>query len=245
MRSILLFIFTGVIVANAAGQKTERIVPTPPGPERMVKAKTDNAIINDITASYDQMEAQIEIMFAKLIKEARDNKQALEDQLKSIDRKIDSLKDAAKKQEQQLTVQYGIRDGLISERSGLLQRWRFDLFQSILALTTAIADANRVINDIQDKIDSINKEIQRLIEEKKTLTAQIKQIDVEIAALEKDKQKALAELRKQKEKALREGNQLAVEENLNELTRLLQSTMNTIVTQLDSLNSVKRFRVIR
>ena len=65
-----------------------------------VKAATTQALLQDVASSYDQMERNIELQFAKLMQEAKGQKQALEDKIKEIDRQIAALKEQARKIEQ-------------------------------------------------------------------------------------------------------------------------------------------------
>src|SRR5258706_14458887 len=55
------------------------------------------ATLTDIAKAYDSMEQSIEVMFAKLIQEAKGNKDALEDQIQNIDAQIEKLKQTAQK----------------------------------------------------------------------------------------------------------------------------------------------------
>ncbi|MGA7992055.1 MAG: hypothetical protein WCC53_11520 [Thermoanaerobaculia bacterium] len=54
-------------------------------------------MLTDVSSSYAQMEKNLELMYAKLIQEAKGRKSALEDQIKNIDQQIGKLKQAARK----------------------------------------------------------------------------------------------------------------------------------------------------
>lgn len=66
-------------------------------------AKTSANVINDITAMYADMEANIEAMCAKLMAEAKNNKEEVADKIKNIQDRIEKLKKLA--QELEETVQ--------------------------------------------------------------------------------------------------------------------------------------------
>jgi septal ring factor EnvC (AmiA/AmiB activator) len=77
------------VAATAAAQRES--VPPPPTPVQ------GQALLSDVQTSYARMEQNIEQQYAKLIQEAKNNKQKLEDQIKSLQNQITKLKETAKK----------------------------------------------------------------------------------------------------------------------------------------------------
>jgi septal ring factor EnvC (AmiA/AmiB activator) len=64
-----------------------------PGPGNAVRA---HALHQDVASSYNQMEKSIELQFAKLKKQVKDDIDALESKIKEIDRQIAALKEQAR-----------------------------------------------------------------------------------------------------------------------------------------------------
>lgn len=117
MRPIPAFTFIGFFLAAsaAAGPVTPTATPAPgtarPGDgqapiaadsvgSRPVKAAGTPALLQDVANSYNQMEQSIEAQYAKLLREARDQKSSVEEKIKDIDRQVAALKEQAKKIEQ-------------------------------------------------------------------------------------------------------------------------------------------------
>ncbi|MCC6810285.1 MAG: hypothetical protein IT381_22840 [Deltaproteobacteria bacterium] len=62
------------------------------------------AMLNDVAQAYDNMEKNLELCFNKLIMEAKGNKEALEDQIKQIDRQVEVIKEQLKKLDKMLEL---------------------------------------------------------------------------------------------------------------------------------------------
>ena len=205
--------------------------PTPAGAQPNV--------VSDVTASYDRMEQSIEIEFAKLKKQTKNDIDALDDKIKEMDRQIAALKDQANKIEK---VAQKLEDllpkimaGIGSDSSGMRRTPspKSDQFSSLLAserakaglpstpgfpnltpadLATAFSlpAANRpaflsslIAQQASRKISEIGNAIDAHKKESASLKAQIPALEKQIAELDADRQKALADLQKQKASALK------------------------------------------
>ena len=138
-------------------------------------------IFQKINTHYDSLEKNIEMQYVKLIQEARNNKSALEDKVKATDKEINQLKEQIKKMD--IAMQKPMRVLPSSADSGKLAR-RYAVYK--------------------DSIDHYNKEIMERNEKKSALRSQIKAIDKTIKDLQTAREKEIAAIRKQKQKALAE-----------------------------------------
>ena len=148
MKPLLLFMPVVLMAMAVNGQKrTDNTHTVTPGPGNM-ELKADSSIARDIATAYDMMEASLEQMYAKLIRDTKNNKEDLENQIKEIDREIEKQKELARGTEQQLARQGKILDSLVQQRSSFLDYGKLNAFASLVYLTTAIANnkASKTIN---------------------------------------------------------------------------------------------------
>ncbi|MBP7947998.1 MAG: hypothetical protein KA191_18345 [Verrucomicrobia bacterium] len=94
MWSFLAFAFIGFLFATPAAAQREIARPTP------TPAAVRLALVSDAPSAHGPMERNIELQYANLLAEVRDQKSSLEDKIKDIDRQIEALKEQAKKVEQ-------------------------------------------------------------------------------------------------------------------------------------------------
>lgn len=233
MRSIPAFTVVGFIL-SAAPAVAQREVARP----ALTPTAGGQVLLSDVSNSYAQMEKNIELKYAKLIQEAKGNKGALEDQIKTIEQQIEKLKQAARKIElverklEELLPK--IMEALGSDSNAGKGRTsptnRNDQLASRLATELAKAglglspDEIRDITDAvkrggvdaarrqaEDRVRAINKSIELSKAKIKSLREQIAALDKQIEKLQQEKEKALADLRKQKEKALADAKRAQAE----------------------------------
>lgn len=272
MRSIPAFTLVGFVLSAAPAAAQRELAPP-----ALTPAAGGPALLADVSISFDQMEKNIEQQYAKLIRKEKDQKSALEDTIKDLDRQIQAVKEQIKKIQlvaqriQELLPKIlsavgsdsgGVFGGAFSEakRAQLEALLAAELskagvslsakeIQGIAAAITkggqggmstalqiviTIAEAgaarspdfpkvvaaevssaaslpgasaaaffsSRFSDQASRRIQDFNRAIDSANAEKKTLKERIAALDKQIAKLEEDKAKALAELRKQKEKAI-------------------------------------------
>ena len=242
MRSLPAFTLVGFVLAAlpAAAQGLVPPAPTPAGGQ---------AVLSDIRNTYDRMEQNIEMEYAKLKQEAKNNIDALNDKIKEIDKAIEKLKQEAERIElisrkiQELLprileaisgdpVAQRERAPLTSLNDRVAVRLGAELAKAGLALSSA--EINEIVNAVKrggtpaarkwtdDHLAATNKGIESKKAEIKSLKAQIAALEKEIAKLEQDKQKALASLRQQKQRALEQARKTLDEARKTSDARLMR-----------------------
>ena len=143
------------------------------------------ALLNDVVVMYSSMEKDIETMYDKLIVESRNQISQLNNKIKELGRKIDSIKKASKLIEAECArLESSGNANTIAARQSLSK-------------TQAIESCQKKLKDNSDRI----KYYQSLV---KILQAQVNELEVSIAKLIADREKALGELRKQRQNNVRQ-----------------------------------------
>jgi predicted nucleic acid-binding Zn-ribbon protein len=92
MRSIPVFALAGFVLSAAPGA-AQRDVARP----ALTPTAGGQLVLADVSSSFDRMEKNIELQYAKLKQEAKNNQDALQDKIKEIDKAIERLKQVAKR----------------------------------------------------------------------------------------------------------------------------------------------------
>ncbi|HEY3350669.1 MAG TPA: hypothetical protein VGM13_12915 [Thermoanaerobaculia bacterium] len=85
MLPVPAFAFVGFFLAVPVTAQREVAPPL------LAPGATPGKVVSDVSAMYDQMEANLENQYAKLINDAKARKSALEDQIRAIDKQIAKL----------------------------------------------------------------------------------------------------------------------------------------------------------
>jgi peptidoglycan hydrolase CwlO-like protein len=229
------FLFAALLFA-AASQAAAAVTATPtprkgsaqpiavdsqPG-QGVAGSATSQSVLSDVANAYDQMEKNIELQFAKLILEAKSNKEAVEDKIKSIEAAIEKLKQEVKKLElllqkleellPKIMAALGSDPGAGKGRAPSTARLGAELGKAGINLS---ADELRSLADAigqggmlaarkwaEKGLAATNNAIDPAQQAKKALKDQIAALEKALKKLQLDRDKALAELRVQKQKAL-------------------------------------------
>jgi hypothetical protein len=229
------FLFAALLFA-AASQAAAAVTATPtprkgsaqsiavdsqPG-QGVAGSATSQSVLSDVANAYDSMERNLELMYAKLMKEAKGNKDAIEDQIKNIDQQIEKLKQEVKKLElllqkleellPKIMAALGSDPGVGKGRAPSTARLGAELGKAGINLS---ADELRSLADAigqggmlaarkwaEKGLAVTNNAIDPAQQAKKALKDQIAALEKALKKLQLDRDKALAELRVQTQKAL-------------------------------------------
>lgn len=245
MRPILILLVSILAALNSSSQVT---VAKELPPQNRVKdttkvmpAKSYTAMVNDINEAFAALEQSIEVAYAKLKKELKDNIDKIHDKIKELDKQITELEKQAKKLEEMVQRQEHQRDSLAGRLTAV--SWDVSISEKLL-LPERIVNMNIQINQTEQNLEDINKQIDKIKSKKQQLKDEIKKLEAEIVQLEKNRVKTLQELEKEKQKALRETEKRSHEKNYNNVLVELLNGVSMIYQ--DSIRSADlRYRRIR
>ena len=181
-KSISGFVLINCVFIHGTAQQVKRdTIKTARSITAINTNNNNTALLNDIVVMYSSMEKDIETMYGKLIAESRNQISEPIDKIKELARKIDSIKKASKLIEAECArLESSGNANTIAARQSLSK-------------TQAIESCQKKLKDNSDRI----KYYQSLV---KILQARVNELEVSIAKLIADRQKALDELRKQRQR---------------------------------------------
>jgi chromosome segregation ATPase len=234
MRKLLLLLsFVYIVIVSAA-----QVRQTQPASPKINTIRANQApgttasdsVITDINTLFDQMAKAIEVEFNKLIKDAKDSKSKLEDQIKQIDNQVSKLKlqisrlNKIAEKIQELLPQFTERLDSFKRTSNALL-----MGEKNVALQKSIDSLQNERAAIPVKINDINNQVFSLLTQKKTMQDEIVALDKLADKLQKDKQAALLDLEKQRQLCLSRAenykNKALLQQISNEQSRVLQDSI--------------------